>query len=134
MHPSTKSLPPDDTYKASRALYEGARQYLAGGVSSNFRLGGPAAIFYARAAGCKLYSVDGVEYIDYALGMGPVILGHAPEHVIRKVSESLVNGQLYGGQYEAEKTLARMICAAFPCAERVRFGCSGSEVVHAALR
>jgi glutamate-1-semialdehyde 2,1-aminomutase len=53
-------------------LHQHASQYLAGGVSSNFRSGEkPALLFFESASGARLRSVDGVEYIDYALGMGP---------------------------------------------------------------
>ena len=134
MQATKEGIQATDPFHASRVLHEESSHYLAGGVSSNFRIGGPAPVFYARAQGSRLYTVEGLELLDYALGMGPVILGHAPANVIRKVSESLAMGQLYGGQHEAEKTLAQMVCAAVPCAERVRFGCSGSEAVQAAIR
>lgn len=125
----------DSQYQRSIHLYEQACDYLAGGVSSNFRLGGkPVPLFFKRAAGSKLYDVDGNEYIDYALGMGPSILGHAPESVLRAVSGSLESGQLYAGQHAAEVALARRICELVPCAERVRLGMSGSEADQAALR
>jgi glutamate-1-semialdehyde 2,1-aminomutase len=134
MDPLTTLPSLDDPYRVSTALHEEASRYLAGGVSSNFRLGGPVPLFFARACGSRVYTVDDRNYVDYALGMGPVILGHAPPKVIRKVSECLADGQLYAGQHEAEQTLARLVCSAVPCAERVRFGCSGSEAVQAALR
>jgi glutamate-1-semialdehyde 2,1-aminomutase len=112
-----------------------ARRYLAGGVSSNFRLGvRPVPLTFARAEGSKLVDVDGNVYIDYALGLGPAILGHAPPSVVRAVADSLGTGQLYGGQHEAERLLAREICRLVPCAERVRFSLSGTEAIQAALR
>jgi len=122
-------------YDQSITLYDEACHYLAGGVSSNFRLGGrPAPLFFERASGSRLFDADGNEYIDYALGMGPCILGHAPESVIAAVAESLGRGQLYAGQHETELQLARKICELVPCAELVRFGMSGSEVEQAAIR
>src|SRR5581483_1667066 len=125
----------DGKYARSAECYEESRRYLAGGVSSNFRLGArPVPLFFERASGSRLYSVDGVAYIDYALGMGPVALGHAPEAVIEAVQTSLAKGQLYAGQHEAEMRLARLVTTLVPCAERVRFGSSGSEVVQIALR
>lgn len=129
-----QQAPSANGFNVSGALYQKAKQVLPGGVSSNFRLRGAECLFYSHAQGSKLYSVDGLVYIDYALGMGPVILGHAPHAVTQKVGESLALGQLYGGQHEAEQVLAKMICDAVPCAEQVRFGCSGSEMIQAALR
>ena len=123
-------MPSQDPFQHSKSLHLESSKYLAGGVSSNFRLGGaPVPLFFERGCGSRIYTVDGRVYVDYVLGMGPVILGHAPQNVIQKVSDCLIKGQLYAGQHEAEKELARLICSAVPCAERVRFGCSGSEVV-----
>ena len=65
------------SHAKSEALYVEAQQYLAGGVNSNFRLGvPPLPLFFERAQGGRLYDVDGNEYVDYMLGMGPVVLGH----------------------------------------------------------
>jgi glutamate-1-semialdehyde 2,1-aminomutase len=122
-------------YDRSAALYAEACESLAGGVSSNFRLGGqPVPLFFERAAGAYLYDADGNRYLDYVLGMGPCILGHAPPAVTAAVAEGLGRGQLYAGQHRAEAELARRVCRAVPCAELVRFGSSGSEMVQAALR
>jgi glutamate-1-semialdehyde 2,1-aminomutase len=122
-------------YECSIAYYDDCSRYLAGGVSSNFRLGArPVPLFFNRGVGPRLFSVDQVSYLDYALGMGPVILGHAPSRVIRAVQDSLAKGQLFAGQHEAEMRLARLVTSLIACAERVRFGCSGSEAVQIALR
>ncbi|MER3405331.1 MAG: aspartate aminotransferase family protein, partial [Chloroflexota bacterium] len=96
--------------------------------------GQPVPLFFERAQGSRLYDLDGNSYIDYALGMGPVILGHAPEPVLRAVLAALSNGQLFAGQHRGEIELARRLKQYVPCAELVRFGLSGSEMVQAALR
>lgn len=125
----------DAGYRQTLALYERAKAALAGGVSSNFRLGGqPAPLFFERGEGPYLFDVDGNRYVDYVLGMGPCILGHAPPSVVERVAASLAQGQLYAGQHRAEVALAERLQALVPCAELVRFGSSGSEVVQAALR
>lgn len=112
-----------------------ARQYLAGGVSSNFRLGiSPTPLIINRAEGPYVIDADGNKLIDYYLGMGPMILGHTPRVVIDAVIEQLQSGLLFAAQSEAEITAARMVCDLVPCAERVRFGSSGSEVIQAAIR
>ena len=108
---------------------------LAGGVNSNFRLHGqPVPLVFERGEGARLYDVDGNVYVDYALGMGPNILGHAPEPVIRAVADSLGGGQIFAGQHPSEVQLARRVCELVPCAELVRFGVAGSEMDQAALR
>ena len=110
-------------------------KYLPGGVNSNFRMGiSPTPLVLERAEGPYLYDVDGNRLIDYYLGMGPMILGHNPDPVIKAVTEQLKYGILYAGQSEIEFEAARLFCETVPCAEMVRFNCAGSEVVQAALR
>lgn len=112
-----------------------AAKHLAGGVSSNVRLGAkPTPLCFKSASGSKLIDIDGNEYIDYVLGMGPVILGHDDSCVKEKIVNSLRDGQLFGGQHQMELELAEMLCAIIPSAELVRFGLTGSEMVQAALR
>ena len=118
---------------ASRRYHEQARAHIAGGVNSNVRLGGTPLCF-ASGAGSHLTDVDGKVYIDYALGMGPNILGHAPPAVIAEVSRTLSIGQLFAGQNAIELELATQFCGCVPSAELVRFGLSGSEMVQAAMR
>ncbi|MBV9278704.1 MAG: aminotransferase class III-fold pyridoxal phosphate-dependent enzyme, partial [Chloroflexi bacterium] len=108
---------------------------MAGGVSSNFRLGTePVPLFIERAQGSHLVDADGNSYVDYVLGMGPDILGHAPPEVVEAVTAALAEGQLFAGQHRREVELARLLTDLIPSAELVRFGSSGSEMVHAALR
>jgi glutamate-1-semialdehyde 2,1-aminomutase len=69
--------------ESARQIRENAR-WLAGGVSSNFRLGiAPTPLVFERGEGACLFDVDGNRLIDYYLGMGPMILGHSPEGVRR---------------------------------------------------
>jgi glutamate-1-semialdehyde 2,1-aminomutase len=117
------------------AAHAAAAEVLPGGVSSNFRLNGsPVPLTFERAEGARLYDVDGNVYVDYAMGMGANILGHAPAGVIAAVAASLTGGQLYAGQHPSEAELARRLRERIPSMERLRFGGSGSEMVHAAFR
>ena len=123
------------TFTKSRQMLSEAAKHLPGGVNSNYRLGiSPTPLVFERAEGPFLYDVDGNRLIDYYLGMGPMILGHSPEPVIAAVKEQLQRGILFAGQSEIEYEAARLVCQMVPCAEMIRFGCSGSEVVQAALR
>lgn len=117
------------------AQHAAASKVLPGGVSSNFRLNGtPVPLTFIRGEGPWLFDVDGNRYADYALGMGADILGHAPASVLDAVRRSLGDGQLFAGQHPGEAELARAVQGRFPSMELVRFGGSGSEMVHAALR
>ena len=123
------------SFETSKQRLAVAAQYLPGGVNSNFRLGiSPTPLVFEKGKGPYLFDVDGNRLIDYYLGMGPMILGHNPEPVLKAVSAQLQHGILYAGQSEIEFEAARLFCELIPCAERVRFNCAGSEVVQAALR
>jgi glutamate-1-semialdehyde 2,1-aminomutase len=129
------TTPKTRSYAKSEQQYAEACAVLAGGVNSNFRLHGqPVPLVFERGEGARLYDVDGNVYLDYALGMGPNILGHAPQAVIRAVADSLSGGQIFAGQHPTEAQLARRVCELVPCAELVRFGVAGSEMDQAALR
>jgi glutamate-1-semialdehyde 2,1-aminomutase len=117
----------------SRQYHELAKARIAGGVNSNVRLGS-APLCFANGKGSRLTDVDGNVYIDYALGMGPTILGHAPPAVTAEVSRTLALGQLFAGQHPLELELANAFCGCVKSAELVRFGLSGSEMVQAAVR
>jgi glutamate-1-semialdehyde 2,1-aminomutase len=118
---------------ASQKYHDLAKARIAGGVNSNVRLSG-APICFESGKGSHLTDVDGNVYIDYALGMGPNILGHAPPAVTAAVSRSLAMGQLFAGQHPLELELANEFCGCVKSAELVRFGLSGSEMVQAAIR
>lgn len=119
----------------SRELYELARKHLAGGVSSHFRaLGAPLPLFFTHAKGARICDADGNEYLDFALGQGPLILGHSHDELLERVFSSLRKGQLYAGQHEMELELGQRFTSLVPNAGLVRFCNSGSEAVHIAIR
>jgi glutamate-1-semialdehyde 2,1-aminomutase len=117
----------------SRHYHELAKARIAGGVNSNVRLS-DSPICFTSGKGSRLTDIDGNIYIDYALGMGPNILGHAPLAVTHEVARTLGLGQLFAGQHALELELANKLCSCVRSAELVRFGLSGSEMVQAALR
>ena len=121
-------------FDESKRRIEAASRFMPGGVSSNFRHGiSPTPLVFERAEGPWLFDVDGNRLIDYYLGMGPMILGHRPEPVLRAVAGQLGRGILYGGQSALEAEAAELFCSLVPCAEKLRFASSGSEAVQAAL-
>jgi glutamate-1-semialdehyde 2,1-aminomutase len=123
------------SFNGSHALFERARAVLAGGVSTAFRVAElPVPLYFAHAEGAHLVDVDGNDYVDYVCGYGPVILGHSDERVSASVTAAAARLQQIGGQHEGEIELAERLCALVPAFERVRFGMTGSEAIHAALR
>jgi glutamate-1-semialdehyde 2,1-aminomutase len=110
-----------------------AHAALAGGVSSNTRLLNPHLIA-ERAAGSRLWDVNGTEYIDYLLGQGPNFLGYAPPRVVEKVVAAQRDGVIFAATHVREVEAAERVLAALGWAETMRFGSSSTEMVQAALR
>ena len=122
------------TLTRSTALYARAQESIAGGVSSDARRMEPVPLFVDHVAGAELWDVDGNRYVDYVLGQGPSVLGHAPAALQEAVSAQVGRGISFAAQHELESDVAERICRMVPSAERVRFNSVGSEAVHAALR
>lgn len=110
-----------------------ASQYFPGAVNSNVRLAAPG-IFFDRASGARIWDVDGNDYIDYILGQGPLLLGHVPENVNRRVFEACSRGNLFGGQHPQEIDAGAAVLRAIGWADMIRFSTTGTEAVQAALR
>jgi glutamate-1-semialdehyde 2,1-aminomutase len=107
---------------------------MPGGVNSPVRLFQPYPFFTERAKGSRLFDVDGKEYVDYCLGYGPLILGHAHPKIVDAVRAQLENGSLFGTPTEQEVELAELICALVPSAEMVRLVSTGGEATMSAIR
>ncbi|WP_460533268.1 aspartate aminotransferase family protein [Humibacter ginsengiterrae] len=94
----------------------------------------PHPLYFERGEGQYLFDVDSHRYVDYVLGWGPVILGHAHPDVTRAVIEQATKGATYGANHRAEFEVAEMVTAAVPGAERVLWSNTGSEADQIALR
>jgi amino acid adenylation domain-containing protein/FkbH-like protein len=86
-----------------------------------------------RMKGCKMWDVDGNEYIDMVNGFGPNFLGHSPDYVSDAIREQLATGLEIGPQCEAAMETAKLFCEVTGN-ERVCFLNTGSEAVQAAMR
>ena len=117
----------------SREMFERSKRSLAGGLSSWVRSKEPVPLFFKSGKGSKLVDVDGNEYIDYILGQGPDIFGHAPDFLREAVIDGMRRGQMFGGQHEAEIRVSELMQRVVPCADLVRFSSSGTEAVQSAL-
>ena len=115
-------------------LMETAAQRLPGGVLGSARFPDDLGFVVKRGKGGKLWDVSGREYIDFLLGSGPMILGHAHPAVVAAVREQLEHGTTYFLVNEPVIKLADELCRAVPCAEQVRFTSTGSEATFFALR
>jgi glutamate-1-semialdehyde 2,1-aminomutase len=115
-------------------LLAAAGRYLAGGGLGLFVLPPELNLVVARAQGAHLWDVAGREYIDYHLGSGPMLLGHAHPAVAAAVAAQLPKGTTYYFLNEPEITLAQKLVEAIPCADVVHYVGSGTEATFYALR
>ena len=122
-----------DTPQSQReaALIESARKYVARSWRGDRS---ERDIVVKSARGSKLLDFSGNEYIDYLLGSGPMLLGHAHPAVVAAVRDYLDRGSTYYLANEPAIRLAQEVSAAVPCAEKVIFCSTGSEATLYALR
>ncbi len=115
--------------------FERASRSLCGGVSSGLRRNArPYPLYFARGRGSRLEDVDGNTYLDYCLGWGPNILGNAPAEIVDAIHQCIRKGLTFGAQHDLEYEVSELLTGVIPCAERVCFANSGTEIVQVALR
>jgi glutamate-1-semialdehyde 2,1-aminomutase len=123
--------------RRSSQLFAAARAHIPGGVNSPvraFRNVGGEPFFVERAAGAKIWDIDGNEYIDYVGSWGPAVLGHAPKVVVDAVRDTALCGLSFGIPNPFEVELAELICRWMPSIEKVRMVNSGTEAAMSAIR
>ena len=121
----------------SQQLFAQAQQFIPGGVNSpvrSFRAVAGTPPFIDRGQGCRVWDVDGNEYIDYLGSWGPLVLGHAHPAVVEALTKAAQGGTSFGAPVEMEVELARLICQALPSVDRVRLVSSGTEACMSAIR
>src|SRR5205085_12216022 len=123
-----------ENWAKSREYLERAKRSLAGGVSSPFRAKAPVPLYFRNGCGARLEDVDGIEYIDYVLACGPMILGYRHPALVDAMRRQVDLPSDYGAQHELEFLVAEQIQSLMPCAELVAFTSSGSEACQIAFR
>ena len=123
----------------SAELFETACRVIPGGVNSTARATwagwSPYPLFVQDGQGSRLRDVDGNEYIDYLLGLGPMIFGHRPPRVTQAVVDFIQQrGTVFALPTADEARLADKIIAAVPSVEQVRLCNTGTEAVLYATR
>jgi len=121
----------------SSQLLDKASRVIPGGVNSPvraFRAVGGEPLFIDRAAGSKVFDVDGNEFIDYVGSWGPMIAGHCHPRVVEAVREAMEKGSSFGAPTEREVELAETVREAVPSIEMVRMVSSGTEATMSAIR
>ena len=116
--------------REKRALRKAAR-YLPGGSNGNTIT---MDVVVREGRGSHVWDLSGNEYIDYALGSGPMLLGHGHPDVVTAVQKQIGKGTTFFGLNEHVIELAEQIADAVPCAEQIRFSNSGGEATLYAMR
>lgn len=120
--------------KNTKAIFERAKNVIPYGVNSNFRYwGDDDTLVISRGEGAYVWDADGKRYIDYRLGFGPIILGHAHPIVVDRVREAMLNGTTYAWTTELEVEVCERIVNICDV-EKVRLTNTGTEATMHALR
>ena len=120
----------------SRDLYDRALSVLPGGVNSSVRAAiEPYPFFVERGDGGHVIDADGNRYVDWVMGLGPLLLGHdLPDPVRAAVQSRASEGPMYGMPTEIEVEHAEFVARHVPSVEMIRFVNSGTEATVSAVR
>jgi glutamate-1-semialdehyde 2,1-aminomutase len=127
------------TIERSLALYARAKDLMPGAAQLISRRPtraafGASPIYADRAKGCRIWDIDGNEYVDWHSGVGPIILGYCDEVVDAAVKEQIGRGSVYSILEESQVRLAEELVRIIPSAEMVRFCKGGGEACAMAVR
>ena len=122
----------DALYARARRLIPGATQTLAKGAGQHVR--GVSPKFLRSGRGAHVVDVDGNEYLDMTMGVGPLILGYADPVVDAAIRAQLADGITFSLPHVLEVEVAEQINEMVPGAENIRFAKNGADVTSAAVR
>jgi glutamate-1-semialdehyde 2,1-aminomutase len=118
----------------SHELFVDQCEVVPGGYTHRARVLLPFPIFVDRNVGAYKWDVDSHRYIDYWLGHGAMLLGHAHPTVVEAVRRQAEGGFHAGGETPLGLAWAKLIQQLVPSAEAVRFTASGGEATQLAIR
>jgi glutamate-1-semialdehyde aminotransferase len=98
------------------------------------RDGRPFPLFISRAKGCRAWDAEGNEFLDYTMGWGSTILGHADDRIQDAIRRVLDDGTVLPFPHPVEMEVSRMLIEDFPSNDMVTFGKNGSDVCTIAAR
>lgn len=137
----TQSIPDlltDVRFSRSRELRQRAHSLIPGGAHTYAKGDDQypefAPLFVVRGQGCRVWDVDGNEYIEYGMGLRAVTLGHAYPAVVEAAYRELLRGSNFTRPSPLELELAEEFLATIDGAEMVKFAKNGSDATTAAVR
>ncbi len=122
--------------KKSAKLFEEGKKYIPNASSSLIRVASydPCPPFIKKGKGSRIWDEDDNEYLDYNLGYGCLINGHAPEPQVKAIQEQVELGLHFAAPTELEIEVAKMFHKLVPNAEKVAFCSNGSDATMNAIR
>ena len=123
-----------ERFAGSLAMHERARRVIPGGIMHDGRHLKPFPPYIVRADGARKWDVDGHELLDYVVGHGSLILGHADPDVTAAITAELPHGTHHGAGHLGEIRWAEIVCQLVPSAEKVKFTASGTEATLLGMR
>jgi glutamate-1-semialdehyde 2,1-aminomutase len=116
------------------ALARAAEEVIVGGRLNQLVWPDGRRPVIARGSGSHIWDVDGREFVDYMLGSGPLLIGHAHPRVVEAVRKLAGGGSTFYALSEPTIQLAERIVELVPCADLVQFCSTGAEATLYALR
>ena len=91
-------------------------------------------IYITHGKGCHVWDVEGNDYIEYAMGLRTVTLGHAYEPVVEAVARQIRQGSNFNRPSPIELECAEKLLELVPGAEMVKFAKNGSDANDGAVK
>jgi glutamate-1-semialdehyde 2,1-aminomutase len=111
-----------------------AKELIPGGTTNSIVPPEGLEFISERGEGPYIYDIDGRRFLDFLMGGGPLILGHAHPRIIKAIRSVLEKGTHHFALHRRTVELAERLVRYIPSAEMVRFTSSGSEATFHALR
>jgi len=119
-------------YRETQQLFARARRVVPGGIyghqSPRMLVRDAYPYFFQRGAGCRIWDVDGHEYIDLMCSYGPIVLGHNHPRVDEAARRQAADGVCFNGPGRPFVELAERLVALTPFADWAVFAKNGSDV------
>lgn len=125
-----------ETTKSAQAteLLRTARRVFPGGLLGTYGMPTATETVISHGAGARVFDVDGNGYLDYILGSGPMIAGHAHPKIVEAIQEQAQRGTQFYTLTGPAIEFGERLVEAIPCAERVKLTSSGAEATFYAMR
>ena len=139
MDRETSTASDERSLERSQELARKAAKLIPGGAQTGSKsptqfVQGVAPTHIQRGKGSRVWDVDGNEYIDYVMALGPILLGHDYPDVRDAVEAQLRDGTMFTMEHPLQVEAAELLTEVVPCAEMVQFAKNGNDVTTLAAK